>query len=1031
MPRTLLLFLLLCGVAKAQLIDKPNIELITVADGLSSNMSTTLLQDRQGYIWIGSVDGLSRYDGYSFLKINHQPGKKNSLPNNTVYSLVEDSDGYIWMGQISGYVTRLNPRTLEVKSIQIPEGKNWDVGRVFADSQKRIWASVSGIGLFLLEGERFRFISPVPDLPQKAVREPNWYNSILSFYEASDHTIWLGTSNGLHQLNPIAQQIKKVTVFNENVNDPIPIQSIATIDGVTFWCGTYSNGLLRYNTQTGEWKRFLFQTGPPGTTNIVNKVVVRSDDELWVGTSGKGGGLFDIDEERFSFYYEPNDFDTGPICTDLIKDNTNAIWATTDLGLHHWSEHQNLFYFRKIPATRSDNGAYYGASSILEDEENHRLLIGMMFTEGLTIVDEEGRITTRGFSIHPKGEPFRLTTALLKDSHGTVWVVTRDGLYYLTPDNQLIHEPSILKTLPADVVPNFGNIVETKTGDLWVSSVRNGLFRREKGSRVWKRYTAETPGTLLNNRIIRFLEDAEGQLWAVHAIGGITRFNPATNEYMYFRSNPADSSALVSQRIADITKTPRGEIWVATIEGLSQFRYAEKNFKNYTIDQGLASNNIYSLRGDDDNNLWMATSLGISVLIDKDKSVRKYSYIDGLKGTSMGFSLRRGSDGKMFILTYQGYYTFNPRSVIEQKPSQAPMVITGVRHNNEAITDFLETGNVGLNYQSNSVTIEFAALNFLNPSQNRYAYMMEGLDNNWNETSDHLVTYSGMPSGSYLFRVKNLVDEKEAQLRVVVSTPFWRQRWFVAFWLLALVVTGYLLYRFREKKIREEEEEKSRFKQRLAEVEMKALRAQMSPHFIFNSLNSINKYIVKSEPEKASLYLTRFSKLMRLILDNSNHKIISLEQELAALQLYIQLESLRFNEKFSYKVEVAPDLVPISIGVPPMIIQPFVENAIWHGLLHKDTTGLLTVKIERYQEGLQCIIEDNGIGRKRAKELKSKSISEEKSYGMKITADRLNMLNVNSTISSIEIIDLEDAQGQPAGTKVIVRIMTAELEPEF
>jgi len=241
----------------------------------------------------------------------------------------------------------------------------------------------------------------------------------------------------------------------------------------------------------------------------------------------------------------------------------------------------------------------------------------------------------------------------------------------------------------------------------------------------------------------------------------------------------------------------------------------------------------------------------------------------------------------------------------------------------------------------------------------------------------------------------------------------------------------YFLFKFRTIAIRKEEQMKSELKQKLADVEMKALRAQMSPHFIFNSLNSINRYIVKSDPDTASSYLTKFSKLMRLILENSNQKIITLEQELNALKLYIELEALRFNDKFSYSLTMSDKVDSTVIGVPPMIIQPFIENAIWHGLLHKDSAGLLQIFIDPFDGGIQCVIQDNGVGRKKASELKSKSITNDKSFGMKITADRLNMVKGNSNISTVEIVDLEDEHGRALGTKVIIKIAAAELESEI
>jgi putative methionine-R-sulfoxide reductase with GAF domain/anti-sigma regulatory factor (Ser/Thr protein kinase) len=212
--------------------------------------------------------------------------------------------------------------------------------------------------------------------------------------------------------------------------------------------------------------------------------------------------------------------------------------------------------------------------------------------------------------------------------------------------------------------------------------------------------------------------------------------------------------------------------------------------------------------------------------------------------------------------------------------------------------------------------------------------------------------------------------------------------------------------------------------QKMTEVEMQALRAQMNPHFIFNCLNSINRYIVKSDQTTASLYLTKFAKLIRRILDNSNSKNVILTNELDALKLYIEMEALRFDKKFTYEIIVEENLGTDTIEVPPLIIQPYVENAIWHGLLHKESSGHLSIRVSMASEGmLQCIIEDNGIGREKAKELRSKTATSRKSLGMQLTENRLSLLNKHAELNaSIEIIDLENGHKTAAGTKVVLKI---------
>lgn len=217
-------------------------------------------------------------------------------------------------------------------------------------------------------------------------------------------------------------------------------------------------------------------------------------------------------------------------------------------------------------------------------------------------------------------------------------------------------------------------------------------------------------------------------------------------------------------------------------------------------------------------------------------------------------------------------------------------------------------------------------------------------------------------------------------------------------------------------------------RQKMAEAEMHALRAQMNPHFIFNCLNSINRYIVKSDQATASLYLTRFARLIRLILDNSNSKYITLSSELEALKLYIEMEAVRFDKKFTCEINLTPDVYPESVYVPPLIMQPYVENAIWHGLLHKATEGHLTIQLSRKGKNiLQCVIEDNGVGRQKAEELKGKAAFSRKSLGMQLTESRLLLMGRQVGMNaSVGVEDISDEQGQAMGTKVTLNIPVDE-----
>ena len=216
---------------------------------------------------------------------------------------------------------------------------------------------------------------------------------------------------------------------------------------------------------------------------------------------------------------------------------------------------------------------------------------------------------------------------------------------------------------------------------------------------------------------------------------------------------------------------------------------------------------------------------------------------------------------------------------------------------------------------------------------------------------------------------------------------------------------------------------KTDFEKRLANVEMHALRAQMNPHFIFNCLNSIDYYILKNDMETASDYLNRFSRLIRLILQNSRSNYVNLKDELEALKLYIEMESLRFDESFDYEVKIGKGLQLEEIEIPPMLLQPYVENAIWHGLMQREGKGKLDLVITKQNGHLNCIIEDNGIGREAAMAIRSKSATRRKSMGMQITEDRIGMINrLYNTDARINIEDLKDDKGKASGTRVNLEI---------
>jgi tetratricopeptide (TPR) repeat protein len=274
---------------------------------------------------------------------------------------------------------------------------------------------------------------------------------------------------------------------------------------------------------------------------------------------------------------------------------------------------------------------------------------------------------------------------------------------------------------------------------------------------------------------------------------------------------------------------------------------------------------------------------------------------------------------------------------------------------------------------------------------------------------------------------ENLIafDEQERQYEIETAKAAYRSKvkqYGLIAGSLVLLLIGFILYRIN----------RIRMQHKASELEMQALRAQMNPHFIFNSLNSINMFILENNKLQASEYLSKFSRLVRLILQNSKEAFIPLESELEALQLYLELEALRFEHKFEYKISVEDEIDTTILKVPPLIIQPYAENAIWHGLMHKKEKGHLEIELYQQEDILYCKIIDDGIGRKKAAEVKSKSASTHKSMGIKITEGRIAIMEkMNGQNKSIEIKDLAYADGTAAGTEVVLKIPIMQQNGEY
>ncbi|HEV7230689.1 MAG TPA: histidine kinase, partial [Bacteroidia bacterium] len=518
--------------------------------------------------------------------------------------------------------------------------------------------------------------------------------------------------------------------------------------------------------------------------------------------------------------------------------------------------------------------------------------------------------------------------------------------------------------------------------------------------------------TKTKSRILSLYCDEHEVIW-LGCINGLWKYKGNTFYYM------GDSLPLFKNRIEDIKVAPDGTWWFAT-KGAGIVTKKGMRINHLTQKTGLAGNSCTSLFIDAGGIVWAGTSKGINKITQNGPgqfTYERYSAGEGLQSDEINQVVKSGN--YVWAATNQGILFFNANTHITNSvpPSVYLTDITVGSEKQKAGT------YLNLKYFQNHIQLSFVGLSYKGNTKIRYKYILEGLDTAWNYTQNTSIQYTTLPPGDYSFTVyalncSGVQSEQPATLHFIINRPFWLEKWFIV--LLTVLSLGiiFLLYSLRIRSIERRISEKEEISRKMTEMELKALRAQMNPHFIFNCITSIQHFILKNDTESADNYLSSFAQLIRSVLTYSRFEFIPLETEMEMLELYLHLESMRFSSKFSFKVRAHENLDIENLCLPPMVIQPYVENAIWHGLMHLiDKKAELSILFEQVDGHLKCIVEDNGIGRMRSKQ--QKVTSKHKSLGLSITSERFEYMNsLYQSNLSINIIDKTDEQGSASGTRV-------------
>lgn len=794
-------------------------EHLTAREGLSQSAVYFVYQDRQGFLWLGTQDGLHRYDGYHFTVFLHDPDNPNSLSNNAVLCMLEDSQGMFWLGTWGGGLNRYDPKTGIFTRYQ-HDPNNPDslqsstVSALYEDHAGRLWAGTMGGGLNLVDRQNGRFIPYTAEMEDPNALSSDYIGSIL---EDASGMLWLGTGGlgaegyGLNRFDP---QTGSAVRYLYQPNDPATLSS-NTISAIVrdpqgyLWVATggyglQGRGLNRFDPKTGQVVRFIHDSVNPGSLSSNNLMSLYLDPAgtLWIGTWGGGLDRLDIhaDQPHFIHYrydpYDPFSINANTIWS-VFQDRSGILWVGSALGgLNKINPAVQRFHLYRNNPGRLYSIAGNAVGPLLEDRRGG-LWVGTRGF-GLERLDRSTGIFTH-FPANPD-DPLRQQEntyqGLLEDHTGDIWAATMSGLANLDQVTGAFtyysHDPQDPTSLSDDLV---NAVVEDSRHRLWVGT-QNGLdlFDRQN-QRFVHIDLPENPVPVLDLAI-----DHQGQLWMGTWGKGLFRVDLAslmgnTVRYVRYNSDPGIPDSLGDDIVWDIYEDSAMRIWLVTGRGLDHLDADSQKFTHYSSEDGLMSNSPACIVEDRQDILWISTNQGLSRFDRTQAQFRTFDARDGLQGDAFyARSCLRTKDGTLFFGGAGGLSSFDPEKILDN-PFPPPVVVTGFRiFNNPAELDLSGRTPIRLSYQQDFITFEFVALDYHIPEKNRYRYKLEGFDSDWIRADlGRYASYTNLPGGDYVFHVRGSNNDgvwntEEAAIPIHVETPFWETWWFRSGMMASLVL---------------------------------------------------------------------------------------------------------------------------------------------------------------------------------------------------------------------------------------------------
>jgi sensor histidine kinase YesM/ligand-binding sensor domain-containing protein len=1036
----LILFSFYCQISTAQeYVNRYQARNWQDRDGISLGYKNNMIQDQNGFLWITSPLGINKFDGGKFLIYNPEsfpPSKQNSSYS---FSIVEDSLHNLWIGTNKGMLFH-DTKTDTFGNIIPTANTHLDITTIipFGGNKTNIFCIESATSIVSYDIKTFKR-QKITEIPDSLTRKNN-LSIQSSLLDASGNMIWIlkgekSLKSGLIGINISSGEMTSILW-------PC-FQGIPNHDhSNTGMCLDAKRGIIWLNSPDGLISFDLTSR----KISLACDLVKTLSEPTYSNSTGinvdKSGNLWFSSNSHGIMIYKPGQQSFEPLFTDHNLQIETAAFNTS-------------FYFAKDDIVWLGYGRKKGLTQLIRIEPAVN-----------TISDP--RIQDQIFQI-------------ARGTYGSIILGTNSGSYVfnqatrsLVPFNSLYHSKIPDNAVVLDQSPGGNKIWFLQQGEsLYETDISTGAINAVQ----FPENDENTTNFVIPNLTFKLKDDLlvfadnHGLYQLTHGMGQakkiinvpyhVTNLYVTDHNYAFFRLHFTARNLcyrLVENKWVR-TFTPIDSLnwscikydmqsetfWVGSFSHLTQFDKNFKILKNISF-KNLGIADILTIEIDKQSHIWINSSKGLILRVDPaTEKITQINQSDGYINTEFFWQTPHinPDNGTLFLAGSSGLIMIEPGKISSFPPPKA--YIRAIRVNQELYQQVENTADIQeihLNHQQKNIIFETGILHFFDQEFSKLRYKLKGINDNWQTIpSGQTIQYNELPPGKYEFIIQasesgNNFNGAIKTITIIVSPAFTQT---FLFWMIMIAILSIFLYiiirhsvqeKFRRKldisrkefELTEMKQKTIELEQKTLDLEMKTLRSQMNPHFIFNSLNSVNRFILQNNTASASAYLTKFSKLIRMILQHSQEQLISLESELEALKLYLELESIRFENRFIFKVSVQSSIDPSEVRVPPLIIQPYAENSIWHGLMHKETQGSLDIEISIEGDHLYFCITDDGVGRKMAANLEMKNTNQFKSLGMKITNERIMSLGQSITDSSVKISDLTHADGSAAGTEVTIKI---------